>query len=203
MIHSALRPAVFVRQQRRALRSSDKSVGLSLMLKKLEYVCAVGSIALIGADRIDLFGGYGFFRLSPFLLFASLVVSIQLLIIGLRGHCGAAIRPPFRRQIPYLAVLALFLLFAFASTIFGVNPQRGLVSLFDLVLVAVLGYCLSLRILADPALAGMSLGLMESCVWRMKLPHPSNRCLRPRQPSFGRLGCQASVWIPTAPASFW
>jgi len=151
MIHSALRPAVFVRQQRRALRSSDKSVGLSLMLKKLEYVCAVGSIALIGADRIDLFGGYGFFRLSPFLLFASLVVSIQLLIIGLRGHCGAAIRPPFRRQIPYLAVLALFLLFAFASTIFGVNPQRGLVSLFDLVLVAVLGYCLSLRILADPA----------------------------------------------------
>lgn len=121
------------------------------MLRKLEYVCAVASIALIGADRIDLFGGYGFFRLSPFLLFASLVVLIQLLIMGLRGNYRAAIRPPFRRQIPYLAGLTLFLLFAFASTIFGVNPERGLVSLFDLLLVAVLGYCLSVRILVDPA----------------------------------------------------
>ena len=121
------------------------------MLKKLEYVCAVGSIALIGADRIDLLAGYGSFRLTPFLLLTSLVVLIRLLALGLRGSVQVPISPPFRRQIPYLAVLALFLLLAFASTIFGVNPQRGLVSLFDLVLVAVLGYCLSLRILADPA----------------------------------------------------
>jgi len=124
---------------------------LSLMLKKLEYICVVGSIALIGADRIDLLAGYGSFRLTPFLLLASPVVLIRLLALGLRGSVQVPISPPFRRQIPYLAVLALFLLFAFASTIFGVNPQRGLVSLFGLVLVAVLAYCISLRILADPA----------------------------------------------------
>jgi O-Antigen ligase len=121
------------------------------MLKKLEYGCAVGSIALIGADRIDLLGGYGFFRLTPFLLLASLVVLIRLLVVGLGGSVQVPIRPPLRRQIPYIAVLALFLIFAFASTMFGVNPERGLVSLIDLVLVAVLGYCLLLRILADPA----------------------------------------------------
>jgi hypothetical protein len=121
------------------------------MLKKLEYGCAVGSIALIGADRIDLLGGYGFFRLTPFLLLASLVVLIRLLVVGLGGSVQVPISPPLRRQTPYIAVLALFLIFAFASTIFGVNPQRGLVSLIDLVLVAVLGYCLLLRILADPA----------------------------------------------------
>jgi hypothetical protein len=121
------------------------------MLKKLEYGCAVGSIALIGADRIDLLGGYGFFRLTPFLLLASLVVLIRLLVVGLGGSVQVPISPPLRRQIPYIAVLALFLIFAFASTIFGMNPERGLVSLIDLVLVAVLGYCLLLRILADPA----------------------------------------------------
>jgi len=121
------------------------------MLKKLEYGCAVGSIALIGADRIDLLGGYGFFRLTPFLLLASLVVLIRLLVVGLGGSVQVPISPPLRRQTPYIAVLALFLIFAFASTIFGVNPQRGLVSLIDLVLVAVLGYCLLLRISADPA----------------------------------------------------
>ena len=121
------------------------------MLKKLEYICAVGSIALIGADRIDLLAGFGPFRLTPFLLFALLAVLIRLLIWGLRGSVRVAISPPFRRQIPYLAVLAIFLLLAFAFTIFGVNPERGLVSLFDLVLVAGLGYCLSLRILADSA----------------------------------------------------
>ncbi|MGA2648804.1 MAG: hypothetical protein ABSF15_29315, partial [Candidatus Sulfotelmatobacter sp.] len=97
------------------------------MLKKLEYICVVGSIALIGADRIDLLAGYGSFRLTPFLLLASPVVLIRLLALGLRGSVQVPISPPFRRQIPYLAVLALFLLFAFASTIFGVNPQRGLV----------------------------------------------------------------------------
>jgi len=120
------------------------------MLKKLEYVCAVGSIALIGADRIDLLGGHGFFRLTPFLLFASLVVLIHLLLMGLSGRFQIRISPPVRSQVPYLAVLALFLILAVFSTIFGVNPQRGLVSLFGLVLVAVLGYCLAVRILADP-----------------------------------------------------
>ena len=118
---------------------------------KLEYICLVGSLALIGADRVDLLGGHGFFRLTPFLLFASLVVLIRLLRMGLRGRFKVAIRPPFRRQIPFLVVLALFLFLAFTSTIFGLDPQRGLVALCGLVLVSVLGYCVSARILADPA----------------------------------------------------
>jgi O-Antigen ligase len=121
------------------------------MLKRLEYVSAVGSIALIGADRIDLLAGYGPFRLTPFLLLAALVVLIRLLVWGLGGNVQVPISPFFRRQVPYLAVLAMFLLLAFASTIFGVNPERGLLSLFDLVLVAGLGYCISLRVLADSA----------------------------------------------------
>ena len=118
---------------------------------KLEYICLVGSLALIGADRVDLLGGHGFFRLTPFLLFASLVVLIRLLRMGLRGRFKVAIRPPCRRQIPFLVVLALFLFLAFTSTIFGLDPQRGLVALCGLVLVSVLGYCVSARILADPA----------------------------------------------------
>ncbi len=106
---------------------------------------------MTGADRIDLLWGHGFFRLTPFLVFASLVVLIRLLRMGLRGRFKVAIRPPFRRQIPFLVLLALFLFLAFTSTIFGLDPQRGLVALCGLVLVSVLGYCLSARILADPA----------------------------------------------------
>jgi len=71
--------------------------------------------------------------------------------MGLRGRFKVAIRPPCRRQIPFLVVLALFLFLAFTSTIFGLDPQRGLVALCGLVLVSVLGYCVSARILADPA----------------------------------------------------
>jgi hypothetical protein len=121
------------------------------MLKKLEYVCAVGSIALIGADRIDLFAGHGFFRLTPFLLFASMVVLIRLLVMGLLGRSQVTISPPVRRQIPFLVVFVLFLLVSFASTIFGVDPNRGIVALVDLVLVSTLGYYISVRILEDSA----------------------------------------------------
>ena len=136
----------------RALRSSDK-IGFprTLILIKLEYICLVGSLALIGADRVDLFWGHGFFRLTPFLLFASLFVLIRLLVMGLRGGFQVAISPPFRRQIPYLVVLAMFLFLAFTSTILGEDPQRGLVALCGLVLVSGLGYCVSARILANPA----------------------------------------------------
>jgi hypothetical protein len=105
----------------------------------------------MGADRIDLLAGHGFFRLTPFLLFASLVVLIRLLIMGLRGSDHVAMSPPFRRQLPFLVVLALFLFLSFISTILGVDPQRGIVALCGLVLVAFLGYCISVRILADPA----------------------------------------------------
>jgi hypothetical protein len=121
------------------------------MLKKLEYVCAVGSIALIGSDRIDLLAGHGFFRLTPFLLFASMVVLIRLLFFGLLGRSEIKISPPVRRQIPFLVVFVLFLLVSFGSTIFGVDPNRGIVALADLVLVSALGYYISVRILADPA----------------------------------------------------
>ena len=121
------------------------------MLKRLEYVCAVGSIALIGADRIDLLVGHGFFRLTPFLLFASLVVLIRLLVMGLLGRSQVTISPPVRRQIPFLVLFVLFFLVSFASTIFGVNPNRGIVSLADLVLVSGFGYCISVRILEDSA----------------------------------------------------
>jgi hypothetical protein len=120
-------------------------------LIKLEYICLVGSLALIGADRVDLFWGHGFFRLTPFLLFASLVFLIRLLVMGLRGGFQVAISPPFRRQIPYLVLLALFFFISFTSTILGEDPQRGLVALCGLVLVSGLGYCVSARILADPA----------------------------------------------------
>lgn len=121
------------------------------MLKKLEYVCAVGSIALIGADRIDLLAGYAPFRLTPFLFLALLAVLIRVLAWGLAGTARVPLSAPFHRQIHYLSVLAVFLILAFASTLFGVNPERGLVSLFNLVLVAGLGYCLSLRMAAGPA----------------------------------------------------
>jgi O-antigen ligase/polysaccharide polymerase Wzy-like membrane protein len=120
------------------------------MLKKLEYICLIGSLGLIGADRIDLLGGYGFFRLSPFLVFSSLVLLVRLLFAGWWGRLQISIGPPVRRQIPFLAVFALFLLVSFTSTIFGMDPQRGLVALCGLVLVSVLGYCISVRILEDP-----------------------------------------------------
>jgi hypothetical protein len=120
------------------------------MLKKLEYFCAVGSIAMIGADRIDLLGGHGFFKLTPFLFFAALLVLIHLLLLGWRGGFTVPISAPVRRQVPFIILLGLFAFLTCASTIFGLNPQRGLVALADLVLVSVFGYCISVRILTDP-----------------------------------------------------
>jgi hypothetical protein len=120
-------------------------------LKTLEYICVVLSLAFCGADRIDLLAGHGPSRLSPFLVFASLVLLVHFLSMGLLGRLRAVIRPPVRRQYPYLIILALFLFFSFASTILGDDPQRGLVALCGLTLLAVLGYCLSVKIAADPA----------------------------------------------------
>jgi hypothetical protein len=117
---------------------------------KLEYIFLVGSIALIGADRIDLLGGRGFFRLTPFLFFASLVIIIRILVVALDGEAKVVIHPPFRRQIPFVVVWALFLFLAVISTILGEDPQRGVVALCGLILVSGLAFCISLRILADP-----------------------------------------------------
>src|ERR1035441_2328725 len=114
------------------------------MLRKLQYICLVGSIGLIGADRIDLFAGHGPFTLTPFLVLAPLVLLIQLLRVGLRGTFHLTIRPPIRRQIPFLAALVLFSLFALASVPFGLDPERGLMAFADLLLVSTLGYCISM-----------------------------------------------------------
>jgi hypothetical protein len=121
------------------------------MLKKLEYLSVIGTIALIGADRIDLFGGHAFFRLTPFLLFASLVLLINFILKALGGGVRVTLSRTLRRQFPFLVVFSLFLLFSFMSTIFGMNPERGIVALADLVLVSALGYCISVRILTAPA----------------------------------------------------
>jgi hypothetical protein len=86
------------------------------MLKKLEYIAVVGSIALIGADRIDLLGGHGLFRLTPFLLFSAVVVLMRILFRGLSGTFQFTLKPPIRRQLPFLVVLALFLFFLFTLT---------------------------------------------------------------------------------------
>jgi O-Antigen ligase len=121
------------------------------MLRKLQYTCLVGSIGLISADRIDLFGGHGPFALTPFLVLAPLVVLIGLLLTGLRGRLHLAITPPIRRQVAFLAASSLFLLLSFASIPFGLDAERGIVAFSDLVLVAVLGYCISVQILTEPA----------------------------------------------------
>jgi hypothetical protein len=121
------------------------------MLRKLQYVFLVGSIGLIGADRIDLFAGRGSFILTPFLVLAPLVVLLHLLRTGLRGTLHFAITPPVRRQVPFVAASCLFLLLSFASIPLSLDPERSLVAFCDLLLVAVLGYCISLQILAEPA----------------------------------------------------
>ncbi|MGB0016973.1 MAG: hypothetical protein WBQ12_09710, partial [Candidatus Sulfotelmatobacter sp.] len=110
------------------------------MLRRLQYIFLIGSIGLIGADRIDLFGGRGPFILTPFLVLAPLVVLLQLLRSGLRGSLHVAITPPIRRQLPFLAASSLFLLFCFASIPFGLDPERSVVAFCDLLLLAVLGY---------------------------------------------------------------
>jgi len=120
------------------------------MLRRLQYIFLIGSIGLIGADRIDLFGGRGPFILTPFLVLAPLVVLLQLLRSGLRGSLHVAITPPIRRQLPFLAASSLFLLFCFASIPFGLDPERSVVAFCDLLLLAVLGYCISVQILTEP-----------------------------------------------------
>lgn len=119
------------------------------MLRKLQYIFLVGCIGLIGADRIDLVGGHGPFILTPFLSLAPLTVLVYLLR---RGHRGLhlTITPPIRRQLPFVAASTLFLLFCFASVPFGLDPERSVVAFCDLLLLTVLGYCVSLQILAEP-----------------------------------------------------
>lgn len=121
------------------------------MLRRLEYAFFLGSLALIGADRIDLLLGKASFRLTPFLVCALAFVFLRLLTMAMQGRLEFTISPAMRRQEPFLIGLAAFLVLASVATMFGIDPQRGLMALADLILVSVLAYCISLRLLADPA----------------------------------------------------
>ena len=121
------------------------------MLRKLQYALLVGSIGLIGADRIDLFAGQGPFVLTPFLVLAPSVILLHLVRRGVHGRLSFSITPPIHRQIPFAAASSLFLLFSFASIPLSLDPERSMVAFCDLLLVAVLGYCISLQILLEPA----------------------------------------------------
>src|SRR5215831_17557913 len=131
-------------------RNSAKCLCYFMTLRTLEYSCLVGSIALIGADRIDLLGGTGSFRLPPFLVLAALGVFLRLAIIALERKLFVFTTPPVRRQMPYLVVLVVFLFLMSISTIFGLDPSRGLMQLTEVVLVSVLGYCVSVQIISQP-----------------------------------------------------
>jgi hypothetical protein len=121
------------------------------MLRKLEYVCLVGSIGLIGADRIDLAAGHLPFILTPFLVLASLVVLLHLLRTPPDRLFRFTITPPIRRQLPFLAACGLFLCFTFASIPIGLDPDRSVVAFGDLLVLVILGFCISMQILQEPA----------------------------------------------------
>jgi O-antigen ligase len=105
---------------------------------------------LIGADRIDLGAGHVFFILTPFLLLAPLTLLIRGLLTPPGQLLTLSVTPPLQRQFPYLAACSLFLIFAFASIPLGLEPERGYVAFGDLLVVAVLGYLISVRILEEP-----------------------------------------------------
>jgi hypothetical protein len=141
-----------------------------MTLRTLEYGCLVGSIALIGADRIDLLGGGGSFRLPPFLVLAALGIFLRIAIIAVERRLTIFTTPPMRRQMPFLVVLVLFLFLTSISTIFGLDPSRGLMQFTEVALVSVLGYCVSVQILSQPAcekliLRAVSLGLIVHLVF--------------------------------------
>lgn len=141
-----------------------------MTLRRLEYSCLVGSIALIGADRIDLLGGRGSFRLPPFLVLAALGVFVRLATIMLERKLFVFTTPPVRRQTPFLVLLLVFLFLTSSSTIFGLDPSRGLMQLAEVVLVSILGYCVSVQVLSRPdseklILRAVSIGLIVHLVF--------------------------------------
>jgi len=121
------------------------------MLRKLQYGCLIGSIGLIGADRIDLFAGRGPFTLTPFLVLAPLVLLISFFRAPPAGMFRVTIATPIQRQGPFFVAASVFLLLSFGSIPVGLDPERGLVAFSDLFLVAVLGYYISLQVLEQPA----------------------------------------------------
>jgi hypothetical protein len=128
-------------------RSADL---LIRMLRKLEYICLVGSIALIGADRIDLLAGKGTFTLTPFVVLAPLLFSLSALNNGMAGRFTFATTPAIQRMMPYFSWLIVFLFLSSIATIFGIDPERGVMALIDLFLVSLLSLFIAVRILSDP-----------------------------------------------------
>jgi hypothetical protein len=134
------------------------------MLRKLEYVLLVASVALIGADRIDLFAGKGPFTLTPFVVLAPLLFLLFALNNGMAGRLSFVLTPAIQRTIPYFAWLFVFLFLSSVATIIGVDPERGLMALIDLFLVSLFGSFIALQILAAPerqklVLRSVTLGL--------------------------------------------
>jgi hypothetical protein len=119
------------------------------MLRKLQYVCLIGCIGLADADRIDLFAGRGPFTLTPFLVLAPLVFILGLFRSEPSAMFRLSVTPETRRQLPFVAASSLFLLFTFFSIPIGLDPERGLVAFCDLLLVAALGYYISLQVLNE------------------------------------------------------
>jgi hypothetical protein len=135
------------------------------MLRRLEYICLVGSVALIGADRIDLFAGKGPFTLTPFVVLAPLLFFLFALNNGMAGRFSFSPTPSIRRTTPYFVGLFVFLFLSSVATIFGVDPDHGLMALIDLVLVSLFGSFIALQILAEPereklVLRSVTLGLI-------------------------------------------
>ena len=104
----------------------------------------------MAADRIDLFARRGPFILTPFLVLAPLTISAFLLRMGWDGNLRVSIVPPIHRQRSFLIATAIFMFLTLLSIPFGLDPQRGLVSYCDLLLVVVLGYGISVLIILEP-----------------------------------------------------
>jgi hypothetical protein len=120
------------------------------MFRKLEYICLVGSIGLIGADRIDLLNNRVPFVVKPFLVLPPLVLLLHLLRVAPSRIFQFTIPPPIRRTAPFVVAASLFLLLTFASIPIGLDPERGLVAFSDLLLMAIFAYYILFRIWDDP-----------------------------------------------------
>jgi hypothetical protein len=176
---------------------------LYFMLRKLESSCLVGSIALIGADRIDLLGGRGSFRLPPFLFLAALAVLLRLVSIAVERRLFVVLTPSIRRQMPFLVVLVVFLFLTSISTILGLDPARGLLQLAEVVLVSVLGYCISVQVLVEPArerlvLRAVSLGLIVHLVFSIGQCIAWTYGIAPQDADMGTGSGIASLFAPSS-----
>ncbi len=195
------------------------------MLRKLEYICVVGCVALIGADRIDLLAGHGFLRLTPFLFFAPLILSLRLLFTGSGEripNCNHPSASPSNSLCPCIctvftillslrqfsaltptAVFCLFLTFAcvrlgilhFGAGYWQIPRQKSWLCAPSHLLWSY-GYSF--------ALAHASHRAKDSFVYKTNPHRPSDLFLRLPQPYLAwRPAYPALVSIQTAPASFW